>query len=107
MADYDDNSIVQVWDNTALKLEEFKGLAQIEQMFVDLFAAIKAGDKGSGEGVQVGLLEIDPVRESVFLAWEANSHPKATDTFFFNGPIIARQNIVVSTPASSANRFVV
>jgi len=107
MEDYDEGSIVQVWDNTKKAYSEYQGLTKISEMFTKLFADIKAGDVGSGEGIEVGMVEIDPVRESVFLAWESNSFPKATDTFFFNGEIIARQNIVVSTKASVAERFVV
>merc|ERR1712204_88787 len=38
---------------------------------------------------------------SVFLVWESNSHPKATDTFTFNGDKITRQNIVVTTKKAS------
>jgi len=93
MNEYDENSIVQVFDNREKKYSEFKGTCAIEGMFVDLFKAIT----DAGEGVEVGLLEIDTTHNSVFLVWKSNSHPKATDTFIFNGNMIARQNIVVTT----------
>jgi len=93
MNEYDENSIVQVFDNRVKKYSKFEGTVAIKQMFVDLFKAIKDG----GEGVEVGLLEIDPKHNSVFLVWKSISHPRATDTFIFNGKMIARQNIVVTT----------
>lgn len=98
MKDYDENSIVQVYDNrdTIARTEayaEFKGIAPITQMFTDLFKEI--GD--AGDNVAVGLLEIDTSTNSVFLGWRSNSHPKATDTFIFDGDKIRRQTIVVTT----------
>jgi len=101
MLDYDANSIVQVYDFNGNTYTEHAGLAAIETMFVALFQAIKDGATTIGdpntEGVEIGLLEVDPDFNSVFLAWKSNSHPKATDTFIFNGATIARQNIVVTT----------
>jgi len=110
MKDYTESSIVQVYDNKDMSYTEFAGLAKIEQMFVDLFAAIQAGrtdpQDPATEGIAVGLLEIDPTYNSVFLAWKSNSHPQATDTFTFftdtdGKSKISRQNIVVTTKDSA------
>lgn len=104
MMDYDENSIVQVYDFNGDTYTEHTGLVAIETMFVALFKAITDGATTIGdpdtEGVQIGLLEVDPDFDSVFLAWKSNSHPKATDTFIFNGATIARQNIVVTTKST-------
>lgn len=97
MMDYDENSIVQVYDFNGGTYTEHMGLGAIETMFVALFKDITDGAVGGDEGVEIGLLEVDPDFGSVFLAWKSNSHPKATDTFIFNGATIARQNIVVTT----------
>jgi hypothetical protein len=99
MKEYDSNSIVQLYDNRVQKYEVFETEAAIRGMFDALFKAITAGAVNSDEGVEVGLLEIEPELNSVFLMWKSNSHPQATDTFIFNGNKIARQNIVVTTKA--------
>merc|ERR1711884_327109 len=103
MEDYTEESIVQVFDNKDKTYNAYTGLAAIRGMFDDLFKAIAAGAVGGDEGVQVGLLEIDVKYNSVFLVWQSNSHPKATDTFIFyevdGVSKIARQNIVVETKA--------
>jgi len=105
MDDYTDSSIVQVWDNTQDTYEVFEGLDKIQGMFVSLFAAMAAEAETQGdpttEGLEVRLLEVDETFSSVFLVWESNSHPKATDTFTFNGDKITRQNIVVTTKKAS------
>lgn len=97
MEEYDANSIVEVYDNREKKLDTYEGTARIRTMFEGLFDAITKGAIDGDEGVRIGLLEIEPEHNSVFLAWASNSHPKATDTFVFKGKMIARQNIVVTT----------
>jgi len=105
MEDYTEESIVQVWDNTDNTYEAFEGLDRIQGMFVKLFAAMAAERTNpkyeNTEGLEVKLLEVDETYSSVFLVWESTSHPKATDTFTFNGDKITRQNIVVTTKKAS------
>lgn len=107
MQEYDDNSIVEVYDNREKKLDTYAGLARIEAMFEGLFDAITKGAIDGDEGVNIGLLEIEPEHNSVFLAWASNSHPKATDTFVFKGKMIARQNIVVTTQTPKSQGMMV
>lgn len=95
--DYDEHSIVQLYDNRNLKYDEFVGVERITKFFEDLFEGIRNGADGSDEGLKVGLLEIDPTHSSVILAWQSFGYPKATDSFIFNGNKIARQNVVVTT----------
>jgi len=103
MADYSPSSIVQLFDNRNLAYSTYTGIDEIKGMFTDLFAAMAADASTPGdpntEGLAVSLLEIEERFNSVFLAWKSTSHPKATDTFIFNGDKIIRQNIVVTTKA--------
>lgn len=100
MADYTDDSLIQVFDNKDKSYSTFETKAAIRTMFDDLFKAIDGAKTGIDIGLKVPLLEVEPKFNGVFLVWQTNSHPKATDTFVFNaeGKII-RQNIVVETPA--------
>lgn len=107
MQEYDDNSIVEVYDNREKKLDTYAGTARIRAMFEGLFDAITKGAIDGDEGVNIGLLEIEPEHNSVFLAWASNSHPKATDTFVFKGKMIARQNIVVTTQTPKSQGMMV
>lgn len=110
MKDYDANSEIEVYDNTDNTLKTYDTEAEIKDFFDGLFQAITAGAVDGDEGVGIGLLEVDPMHNSVFLAWKSKSHPKATDTFIFDGnnpAKIARQNIVVSTKSPAAQRIVV
>lgn len=101
MQDYTAASIVQLYDNRDLSYKVYTGLDAIQGMFTELFAAMAAErstpDDPNTEGLAVSLLEIEENFNSVFLAWRSTSHPKATDTFIFNGDKIIRQNIVVTT----------
>jgi len=101
MLDYDDNSKIQVFDNRLINMVTYEGTARIQTFFSALFDQIRNGATNSSdpttEGVGVGLLEVEPETESVFLVWESNSHPQATDTFVFKGDKIRQQTIVVTT----------
>jgi len=103
MFDYDDNSKIQVFDNREgqQRLYTYDTLTEIEGFFNVLFQQITAGADAQGEeGVAVGLLEVEPAFNSVFLVWQSNNHPKATDTFIFKGAKIAQQTIVIESNAA-------
>lgn len=96
MLDYTAKSVVQVYDNAAAagsRYSSFKTLGEITQMFTDLFAQIGP----NLEGLAVKVLDVDKDKSTVFLVWETDSHPRATDTFIFDseGKILT-QTIVVS-----------
>merc|ERR1719330_1992183 len=99
MLDYTEASIIRVFDNNGDVYSKHQGLAAIETMFTDLFAAINAAAVDGDAGVGVRHLAVEPQNKEVFLVWKSFSHPKATDTFLFDdeGKIV-RQNIVVTTP---------
>lgn len=100
MADYTDDSFIQLFDNKDKAYSTFDTKDKIRGLFDDLFKAIDAETNGTENGLKVPLLEVEPKFNQVFLVWQTFSHPKATDTFVFNadGKII-RQNIVVETAA--------
>merc|ERR1719277_2054732 len=100
MADYTEDSIVEVFDTREEKYTQYKGLTEIKGMFDALFVAIKNAGTGDPVNYGIGVLvqEVDPSYNDVFLVWKSNSHPKATDTFVFSDDHkIIRQNIVVQT----------
>merc|ERR1712154_11601 len=105
LLDYVETSIIRVYDFTTNTYQKVEGLAAIETMFNDLFAAINAKKVGEDTGVVApnnnGETVESPDR-STFLVWRSYSHPRATDTFLYNdaGKIV-RQNIVVSTNSSA------
>lgn len=97
MEDYVDESVINVWDESLLTFNSYKGTESIEQFFDNLFVKIGPDQKG----LNVKLLKVEPIRKSVFLVWRSDSHPTATDSFYFSdeGTILI-QNIVVRTPKS-------
>merc|ERR1711920_488120 len=105
MRDYERNSIIDVYDSRERSRTVYSIEADVKKFFDDLFEEMRqAADPPSadfataGEGLRVGLQEIEADYNSVMLVWSSRSHPKATDTFIFTPEgKIARQTIVVET----------
>lgn len=99
--DYTKDSIVQVYDWTQAesRFKEYKGVAQIEGMFTDLFEKLNSPESGAPDGVSAPLLTVDADSKSIFLVWRSTNVKHATDTFIFDDSgdkaTILRQNIVI------------
>jgi len=123
MLDYDEASIVSIWDAAKSDAEnckdgdvknckpkvEHRGLHAIKSMFDGLFDGLQGcTDAGVTGGLGAKLEVVEPTVStpgSVFLVWEcphAGFH-KATDTFVFEGVMIRKQNIVIETKSSAAS----
>jgi len=102
LEDYTESSVINVWDNTKATFTSHAGLAAVEAFFNGLWVELNAAKQGDDLGLNVPVLEIEPEEKSVFLVWESFSHPKATDSFYFDdeGKILV-QNIVVATKQES------
>jgi len=123
MLDYDEASIVSIWDAAKSDAEnckdgdvknckpkvEHRGLHAIKSMFDGLFDGLQGcTDAGVTGGLGAKLEVVEPTMStpgSVFLVWEC-AHAgfyKATDTFVFEGVMIRKQNIVIETKSSAAS----
>jgi len=93
MKDYNDKSIMQVYDFTGKKFTVYDTPAKIEKFFKDAWA----GDGTTKLDVTgVPLEQLDEDYKSGFLVWQSNHIAHATDTFIFDDEgMIVRQNIVV------------
>jgi len=106
LQDYNDDSVVRVYNHADGKLEVFKGLGGIERLFTSLFKSLfNTADLAA----RVAVHEASGSEPgSVLLTWScaASGYAEATDTFVFdvNGKITS-QNVVVtyvdSNPVSS------
>mmetsp|Transcript_148161 Transcript_148161/g.369392 ORF Transcript_148161/g.369392 Transcript_148161/m.369392 type:complete len:311 (+) Transcript_148161:65-997(+) len=100
MLDYDETSVARVYDNTTGQKTEFRGTAQIRQMFTNLFADLK-----DLTTLDAPVVDVEEDGKQVFLVWKCPGcgYKTATDTFIF-GPDykIKRQNIVVTKEAVAA-----
>jgi hypothetical protein len=93
MLDYNEMSVVRVYDFVAGTYSEFTGLSDIETMFTDLF-----GTLWSYETLDAPVVDLQP--NMVFLVWECPGvgYRWASDTFAFD-PVtyeITYQNIVIN-----------
>lgn len=90
LKDYDNESVVQIFD--ALGYREYKGLAEVEELFTSLFTKIDP------TRAVAPVVNVDPRKSQVFLVWHEveGNIPYATDTFVFDSCSKIRfQNIVV------------
>lgn len=97
MLDYDETSVVRLFTNNTKEKKEFRGTAQIKDMFAGLFAEL--ADKTT---LQAPIQDVDEEPKTVFLIWECPGcgYKTATDTFVFGVDFkIKRQNIVVTKEA--------
>jgi len=100
MLDYDETSVARLYDNTTGQKTEFRGTAQIRQMFTNLFADLKNLDTLSAP-----VIDVEEDAKQVFLIWKCPGcgYKTATDTFIFGPDFkIKRQNIVVTKEAAGA-----
>merc|ERR1712087_1029624 len=95
MLDYDDNSVVRVFDKSNDDpASEFKGAAAVRQMFTGLFK-----DLSNLSTLAAPVVTVDEAGKQVFLVWECPGvgFEQATDTFIYDAKFkIHRQNIVVT-----------
>jgi len=102
MKDYNDASVVQVFDAREKKVEVHTGTAAIKAMFTKLFADLEV-DGTKNKDLDVKLLEVHPETNTVFLVWVSAGVPQATDTFIFDKteptPMIITQNIQIVSKA--------
>lgn len=105
MLDYDETSVARVYNNVDGKKDEFKGTAQIRDMFTNLFK-----DLSDLATLDAPVVDVDAAGSQVFLVWKCPGcgFETATDTFLF-GPNfkIKRQNIVVTkkdAPAAGSKK---
>ena len=93
LLDYTEDSVVSVWSTKDEKLSVFKGIAEIESLFTQLFK-----DLSDLSTLAAPLIKVEESPGNmVFLVWECPGcgFKKVTDTFIFDGEKIVRQNIVV------------
>jgi hypothetical protein len=97
MWDYDEDSVIRVWDlNSPDGQSTYRGLAEIQDFFVNLFDELEPSYTANDF-----VIPVEKVRDGmVFLVWTAVEAgiPQATDTFLFktDGVTILDQNIVVN-----------
>merc|ERR1712232_264871 len=94
MLDYDENSVVRIWNNVNEEKFEFKGTEAIRGMFADLFKDLS--DLGT---LAAPVVDVEDDANQVFLVWKCPGcgYETATDTFIFGADKkISRQNIVVT-----------
>jgi len=123
MLDYDETSIVSIWDAAKSDAENCKGgdtgnckpavehtgLEAIKSMFDGLFDGLQGCTEADiPDGLDAKLEVVEPTASapgSVFLVWECKraGFNKATDTFVFDGVKIRKQNIVIETKSSAAS----
>jgi len=94
MLDYDDTSIVKLWNNTTQTQTEFRGMAAIREMFLNIWQEMT-----DISTLQAPVQDVEEEMLTVFLVWKCPSSgfKHATDTFLFGNDFkIKRQNIVVT-----------
>merc|ERR1719382_552674 len=94
MLDYDETSVVRVWDNSMGQKTEYRGMAQVREMFSCLFA-----DLSDLSTLKAPVVEVEEDMRHVFLVGECPGcgYNTATDTFLFGPDLkIKRQNIVIT-----------
>jgi len=97
LLDYDEKSVVTVWDTRSDSKAEFKGVDGAKTLFTDLFAKLSDLSTLKAPLVQVEE-DIGNGSGQVFLVWECPGcgYDKVTDTFVFRPDFkVGRQNIVV------------
>lgn len=95
LLDYTDESVVTVYNVKSGKQDVYKGLAQVETCFEGLFATLHDLSRLEAPVIDVN----EGAVGSVFLMWKCPSSgvDLATDTFLFEGPKVAKQNVVLWT----------
>jgi len=102
LLDYNEESEIIVWDTKTGSRSDFKGVAQVKDLFTGLFA--KLSDLST---LNAPLIEVQESSSMVFLVWECPGcgYEKVTDTFIFKGDKILRQNIVVFSAPKKCGFF--
>ena len=104
--DYDDNSVVRIYNQNTGEITTDTGAEEIGTMFTGLFAALAKDSTPSTLAVKHLTVEQAGDFSHVFLVWECPGagFQKVTDTFIFNprNGVIERQNIVVWSNDASA-----
>lgn len=95
MLDYDDKSVVKVFNNADNSLATFTGLAEIRGMFSNLFADLKP----HLDALTVFHQIVEEDVKQVFLVWNcgAAGYLTAADTFVFDGDHKIRMQDIVIT----------
>eukprot|EP00747_Dinoflagellata_sp_TGD_P165945 gnl/TRDRNA2_/TRDRNA2_188007_c0_seq1.p1 gnl/TRDRNA2_/TRDRNA2_188007_c0~~gnl/TRDRNA2_/TRDRNA2_188007_c0_seq1.p1 ORF type:complete len:280 (-),score=54.23 gnl/TRDRNA2_/TRDRNA2_188007_c0_seq1:74-913(-) len=94
MLDYDESSVVRLFNNSDESKNEFVGMQAIADMFAGLFA-----DLSNLDTLDAPVIDVDEEFQQVFLVWKCPGcgYKTATDTFIFGPDFkIKRQNIVVT-----------
>lgn len=100
MLDYDETSIVRVYENQTGKLTEYVGTARIREFFANTFAMLP-----DMTTLEAPVSIVDDEHRQVFLVWKCPGCGVnwANDTFIFGPDFkIKRQNVVLDGKAGSA-----
>lgn len=106
LLDYDEKSVVTVWNTGDDSKAEFKGVEGAKKLFQGLFADLKDLSTLKAPHVQVDE-DIGNGSGQVFLVWECAGcgYKKVTDTFIFRPDFkIGQQNIVAFDKSSKQSK---
>mmetsp|Transcript_23360 Transcript_23360/g.65135 ORF Transcript_23360/g.65135 Transcript_23360/m.65135 type:complete len:223 (-) Transcript_23360:151-819(-) len=103
MKDYTEESVVRVYSSTDMKKTEFRGTAQIREMFVGLFR-----DLYDLKTLDAPVIDVESTPGQVFSVWMCPGcgYETTTDTFIFDSANhIIRQNTVVTKRALAGKKM--